>query len=256
VRYVRYRIHPLLAGVLGDLHGTALGQALSDRLEQLATLAAPTPPEGELATLLAPHLWLLDRAANGGLPLTSAGYLKPADVKSFAPMLPTMHDWIFPITREVDVHPVLYFREHLRGVGLLRKSRGALLATVAGRRAAEHPVALWQHLAGRIVPSRPGFDSVAWTLVLLHAATSDGDRLNLHVVAQTLAQLGWAHAGGAPILAGDVQWTWNDVWVALGNVGPRPDASRRRDRMLSAAAVTLTRDVLLTPRSDQQIADE
>ena len=128
MRYVRYRIPPLLAGALGDLHGTALGRALSDRLEQLATAAAPTPAEGEIAT-------------------------KPADVKSFAPMLPTMHDWIFPITREVDVHPVLYFREHLRGVGLLRKNRGTLLATVAGRRAAEHPAALWQHLADRIGPA-------------------------------------------------------------------------------------------------------
>lgn len=251
MRYVRYRIDPYLAGILGDLHGTPLGQSLSDRLEQLATVAAPTPTRGDLETALAPHLWLLERTSNEGIPLTAAGYVKPADVAAFAPLLPTMHDWIFPITREINVQPVLHFREHLRRVGLLRRTKGALVATVAGRRAAEDPARLWNHLANRLIPTRSGFDTMATTLILLHAATSDGDKLNLHVIAQALGQLGWAHAGGAAILASDVQWVWNDVWTAVGNVGPRPDTGSRRDRTLSPEAVTLIRDALLTPHTGQ-----
>jgi hypothetical protein len=249
VRYVRYRINPHLAGILGDLHGSPLGLALADRLEQLATLSDPAPAGEDLSTALAPHLWVLERAADGGIPLTSAGYVKPADVKALAPLLPTMHDWIFPVTREVDVHPVLAFREHLVRVGLLRKAKGALVPTAAGKGGLANPEKLWQHLASRLLPTRSAFDGTATTLILLHAATSDGGRLNLPVIAQALGDLGWAHPGGAPILAHDVHWVWNDVWAALGNVGPRADSGRRDRRKLSAAAVTLIRDALLTLRT-------
>lgn len=117
-----------------------------------------------------------------------------------------MHDWIFPVAREVDVHPVLDFREHLRRVGLLRTTKNTLVATVAGRRAIADPEALWQHLAIRIIPSRPAFDTVATTLILLHAATSDGDEVNVDVIAQTMGALGWAYPGGRPVLKSDVFW--------------------------------------------------
>lgn len=246
MRYVRYRINPVLAGILGDLAESPLGQALSDRLEQLATIAEPTPSTDQLTADLAPHLWLLERAANGGIPLTSAGYLKPEEVKSFAPLLPTMDDWIFPVTREVNTQPVLYFRDHLRRVGLVRTTKSTLVATAAGRRASTDPEALWHHLADRIIPSRPGFDNLATTLILLHAGTSDGGDLNVEVIAQALGALGWRHAEGQPVLARDVYWVWNDVWAALGNVGQRPDTARRwHDRTLSPTAVALVRDTLL-----------
>jgi hypothetical protein len=246
VKHVRYRINPVLAGILGDLAGSPLGQALSDRLEQLATIAEPTPSSEQLTADLAPHLWLLGRAANDGIPLTSAGYLKPEEVKSFAPLLPTMYDWIFRVTREVNVQPVLYFREHLRRVGLVRTTKSTLVATAAGRRASADPEALWRHLADRVIPSRPGFDNLATTLILLHAGTADDGELNLAVIAQTLGALGWAHAGGRPVVARDVHWVWNDVWAALGNVGPHSDSGSRWDRTLSPTAVALVRDALLT----------
>lgn len=132
----------------------------------------------------------------------------------------------------------------------MRTTKSTLVATAAGRRAAADPEALWYHLADRVIPSRPGFDRMATTLLLLHAGTTDCDKLNLHVIAQTLGALGWAHAGGPPVLARDVQWVWNDVWAALGNIGPRPDAGSRWDRTLSPAAVTMVRDALLTQTPD------
>lgn len=36
--------------------------------------------------------WFLDHAAGGGLPLTAAGYLKPADVESASRVVPEMTD--------------------------------------------------------------------------------------------------------------------------------------------------------------------
>jgi hypothetical protein len=46
---------------------------------------------------------------------------KRADVQALAAALPTMHDWPFKMAREVDVHPVLSFREHMKEIGLLRR---------------------------------------------------------------------------------------------------------------------------------------
>ena len=103
-----YRIDPRLSGILADLDGTPLGQALSDRLTQLVEVAEPTPQGDELRAALHPHLWFLGRAMPDGLPLTQAGYLRPADVKATAEVLPAMQGWIFPVTRgepEVDRHP-------------------------------------------------------------------------------------------------------------------------------------------------------
>jgi hypothetical protein len=104
----------------------------------------------------------------------------------------------------------------------VRTTKSTLVATAAGRRASTDPEALWHHLADRAIPRRPGFDNLATTLILLHAGTADGGELSLAVIAQTLGALGWAHAGGHPVLAREVQWVWNDVWAALGNGGATP----------------------------------
>lgn len=45
--------------------------------------------------------------------------------------------------------------------------------------------------------------------------------------------------------AEDVQWVWNDVWAAIGNVGISPVGRSLFDRTLSPVAVALIRDVLL-----------
>ncbi|WP_127793756.1 hypothetical protein [Agromyces sp. LHK192] len=45
-------------------------------------------------------------------------------MQALSSVLPTMQDWIFAIHREIDVHPVLAFREYLREIGLLRRFKG------------------------------------------------------------------------------------------------------------------------------------
>jgi hypothetical protein len=245
-KYMRYRIDPRLADILGQLNGTPLGQGLADRLAQLAEDAGPTPEGDELRAAVHPQLWLLDRVGTHGLPLTKAGYLKPVDVKAVAQVLPTMRDWIFPVTQEVHARPVGAFHHHLRDVGLLRATKGTLQLTKAGRDGLYDPEKLWHQLASRLVTRRRAFDETAALLIALHAATTTG-RIDTETIARTLHQLGWSHSGGAPVLASDVQWLWNDLWGGLGNVGSSTPTGPF-DRTMSSAAAALVRDALLVRR--------
>jgi hypothetical protein len=249
MRYVRHRIDPRLATILGTLRGTPNAQALADRLADLAERSGPTPTGPDLVTALRGYQWLLDRVSDGGLPVTKAGYLRPVDVKAVAEVLPTMNDWIFPISLEVHARPVLGFRRFLQKCGLLRKHKGALVLTKAGTAARQDPTLLWRHLSGRLIPASPSFDEMATILILLHSATSPDERLNTEAIASTLQQLGWAHSTGQPVTASDVQWVANDVWDAIGNIGPAVGGRWPTDRTPSTAAVALVRDALLSERT-------
>ena len=78
-----------------------------------------------------------------GTRLTQAGYLPPASVEQLAGVLHLEDEWIGKLNREVQTYPVLEFRESVMRVGLLRKSKGSLLLTRAGRELRDEPVKLW-----------------------------------------------------------------------------------------------------------------
>lgn len=244
IRRAAHRLHPALTDVLNRLDGSPLGRALTDRLTEMLTNAMLEPPVDPRAELGA-HLWVLERAVDGELPLTSAGYLKPADVQGLAAVMPEMHNWIFPINREINSHPVLYFRSYLQGIGLLRKYKGSLLATRLGKQLAADPAALWQHLADTLVPAGEGFEVDAAILVLGHAATQTGERIELQVIARTLDELGWQHQDGSAVSQRDIWPVANEVWNAVGNVG-QPRDGRMSDRVPSPAAARLICDALFT----------
>ncbi len=193
-------------------------------------------------TALAAHSWALEHADGDGLVLTASGYLKPADVQALAAVLPTMHDWPFKMTREIDVNPVLDFREYLKAIGLLRRYKASLRLTKAGRKGLADLGLLWQHLANTLLPTASTFAEVAGVVVLVHMATSDG-RIDVETVARTMTELGWSHRDGSPVESREVCPVWNDLWVALGNVG-EPVIGRYSDRNLSAAARSLVHDAL------------
>ena len=67
------------------------------------------------------YVWFLDRAKDGGIELTSAGYLKPTDVDAASRVVPAMGDWIGKNNRESLAAPLLDFRQSLQAIGLLRK---------------------------------------------------------------------------------------------------------------------------------------
>jgi hypothetical protein len=85
-------------------------------------------------------------------------------------------------------------RSSAQRLGLLRVSRGRLLATKAGGALREDPVLLWRHVAGRLA-ARPkdAFARTATALVLVSAAAGrvDGEQL-----ASVMTAAGWSARGG------------------------------------------------------------
>lgn len=77
--------------------------------------------------------WVLDRAGDDGLPLTSAGWLIPADVRAAFDAWDLGQEWIGTGNRENQTIPVLEVRELAQELRLLRRYKGRLLLTPLGR---------------------------------------------------------------------------------------------------------------------------
>lgn len=241
-RRVTWRLHPALTNVLNQLEGTALGQAFKDRALEVSTSKVLSDPIDHAAALTA-HRWLLERAEGDGLQLTAAGYIKPTDVKALAAVMPEMESWIFTIGREIDAHPVLYFREQIKEIGLIRKYKGTLRLTRAGRAGLAEPKALWRHLAETLIPTGDGFNTYSAVVILVHAATSEGEP-DLDAIARTMTAIGWKHQNDAPVTRTDVHPVWNDLWTTLGNIGERAVGEHRSSRVLSGPARILANEAL------------
>ncbi len=225
------------------LASTETGAALMARLLTLTT-PVPEPSLEEKAAALAPFLWFLDRAGDEGFELTGAGYLKPVDVEAAAEVVPAMGDWIGKNNREANAAPLLGFRESLQKLGLLRKYKGRLLRTRAGKGVSGDPAALWDHLAGRLCSGRKGFDEEAGLLVLAYAATSTDGSVDLDEIAQTLSELGWVRSDGRPVGRYAVYGIEHDPFDVLDNVTDTPRGTFERHK-LSPQAIALARQAIV-----------
>lgn len=235
-------IDPHLVVLATSLRFSPIGPDLIGSLVELAH-ASHTPTDDEMRAALRAHQWFLDRAGDDGIPLTSAGYLKPADVREVAPLVPMMGTWPRPATTESQTPPLLRFRESLQGLGLLRKNRDRLVATKAGIKARNDVRALWRHLAQRLSPRWGNeFEDVATPLYLVFAATAPGADVPTDALAQAMTELGWrfepdpvpAYAIGH-LLAAEV----------LANVGTESVHWSMRNRV-SPVAAALARAALNT----------
>jgi len=235
-------IHRNLIEIVNRLRFTEVGDDVTARALALGTSHAE-PTFDEITAALRPHQWFLDRAAADGIVLTAAGYLKPIDVQAVAPLVPTVAEWFGRSNREAHTFPLLNFRESLRHLGLLRKLKGRLLLTKAGKAAQGNPNKLWQHLADRLRAMGESDDTFvrqANLLALLYAATSADADLPLDRVAQAMREFGWATSRG-PLQDRDLYHL--DALDLLRNVSDRPVEFRRRDR-ISAAAAALAKEAL------------
>lgn len=243
VRHERRYLHPRLGHVLSGLAGSPLQQALADRVAEVGTSAGPSPTGEALREALAAHLWPLERAGSAdGLPLTAAGWMKPAMLTEFMTVLPTAADWIHSATREIDVDIVSDFRATLQNYRLLRKYKNSLRLTEAGKAALTDPADLWAFLVERLVPADDDFTGSVGAVILVHMATS-GDRVDMQAVARTMAEAGWKDRDGVAATADELWPIYNSLWTLLGNVGPR-DVESHGDRALPDAASAMVRDAL------------
>lgn len=243
VRHERRYLHPRLSHVLSGLAGSPLQQALGDRVAEVGASAGPSPTVDALREALAAHLWLLERAGSAdGLPLTAAGWMKPATLTEFMTVLPTAADWIHSVTREIDVQIVTDFRATLQNYRLLRKFKNSLRLTKAGEAALADPADLWTSLAERLVPSDDDFTGSVGAVVLVHMVTS-GEKVDMEVVARTMAEAGWKDREGVAATARELWPIYNELWTQVGNIGPREWRPHGR-RRVSDAARALVRDAL------------
>jgi len=215
-----------------------------DDLTKAALTLAGARPLGTVvaADNLRAYQWFLDRAEDGGIPLTAAGYLKPADVEEASKVVPVMNDWIGKHNREVQCYPLLRFREGVQWLGLLRKHKGTLLLTKAGVAAQRDADRLWEHMAGRLIPkSDAKFEEQATLLMLAFAAASADSRLPFDKMTALMAELGWRYSDGRSISESPLRQL--PVHQVLVNVTDQPVTQALRN-IVSPAAAALARSAL------------
>jgi hypothetical protein len=234
-----YGVDQRLVDLVNRLRYTSIGEDLAARTLTLAS--EPTrPSDDELAAALRAYVWFLNRA-EGGIELTSAGYLKPADVEAASLVVPAVGDWIGKNNRESHAAPLLHFRQSLQSMGLLRKYKGSLLLTRAGASAERDPRRLWDLLAGKLIPVRDGFETEATLLLLAYAASSADTEVPLKPIAEALAHLGWWHGDGRP--PGGYELYRLPAFNILINVSDK-SAELGGRRRISPAAAALARAAL------------
>jgi len=167
--------------VIGNLIGEPL-ERLLDRMRgpgsrrlfefvELAQLHRPIMIDADDAAIaVRPYAWLLGRIGNDGIRLTGAGHLPPAVVTEAMAVLGDRVNWIGKANREEHTPPVFELRESARRCRLVRKYKGALVLTPAGRTLRSDPVALWWHLAAELPKGRDDIECDAGTTLLLAVA--------------------------------------------------------------------------------------
>ena len=190
--------HPAVQEIRALLRGTLLEHWLVARMVHFAR--APEPPEPhERAACLHAVQWFLDRAADDGIPLTQAGWLKPDVVVEASHVVPRQETWYGKNNRENLAADVADFRAALQSMKLLRRYKGALRLTKVGVAVQRDVDALWRTLVANLVPAAPGFERMATALLLLEIAnTPPGLPVDLDNVADAMTALGW-HEGDGPV---------------------------------------------------------
>ncbi|MEV8273370.1 plasmid pRiA4b ORF-3 family protein [Microbacterium sp. NPDC077184] len=246
------------------------GTPVTDRLVEaaahaLATLE-PAVADDDRDACLAAWTWFLQRAGGEGIPLTAAGYLKPADVVDALQILPTSDAWLSKSNREIDHSSLLHFRESLARQGFLRKLKGHLLLTRIGAAARKNPDRLWQALIDRwrgvvtgthVVNARAGSTDAAYlrdatVCVLLSVAAGESftatwgnqPQGGLGHAARWMSRLGWRRERqplrGSDFYSLPIRTVLENLWD-----GPRERSDKGE---MSATARRFAREVLRNPR--------
>lgn len=255
--------HPLAALGVPDLHPAV--DDLIDRLDPddvdpltgLLVLALD-PSVRELSdeqvrVAVRPWQLVLTLAGEDGIPLTSAGWMRPTAVEQLAHELGVDQWWIGKANREDLTAPIARLREHVMQLGLPRTLKGRLVRTPRGRAIDGHPEYLWELLANSLLPT--GIErnagaqfaetAAAASLVYVAAGHPIGQDTD-DAVARLLTRTGWSINGG-PIHRHEIPgigWTADIIdWV--GPVqrprGLRSTPPTAAQRALAATALLLDR---------------
>lgn len=188
--------------------GRPLRQALiKDVRNKIRRLA--DPPEGFRDRLL-PLLRLLEIAA-AKPPLTQAGYLPPATVRALKREFGWWR-WDGEPRSEADVPQIMTLREFAKDAGLLRKARGRLTLTEAGRRAVSDSHVLWDRVI-RALAAGQDFKSALRELLMARLLKGPDERGAIQgEVLLVLAEAGWKPSDGRDLTEEMVSF---QLWDAI-----------------------------------------
>ncbi len=168
-------LHPAASALLGRLPTPVATERLA-ALESVCrhypglTERDPLLDVDRVAAAVRPWQLLLQIAGPDGIPLTSAGWMKPAVVERIFHELELDRGWIGKGNREDLTPPVHELRTSAQDLGLLRKRQGRLVRTPRGRALTDDPAEVWLHLAAHAVPGDTVVGDDAAVLALLSLA--------------------------------------------------------------------------------------
>jgi len=190
------------------------------RLAIAADLGAGTEIDLETAEeMTANYRWWLHRIGDG-ITLSAAGYLPPAVAKELGEQLNLRLEVRGPLNRESNIEPMRDFRESARAMGLTKTTKGTLTTTPLGRRLARNPIALWQHIAGRVPVDTHAVARIAGGLYLLQVSAGDNAKTGYlqsgnELIAEALTELGWRTGDGDLFDHRDIQDMIWDIRIVL-----------------------------------------
>ncbi|MCY7365096.1 MAG: plasmid pRiA4b ORF-3 family protein [Frankiaceae bacterium] len=235
---------PELHTLQQQLYGTPDEAVLLEMLAA-AGLDQPVAVDDDVAeTATARYRWLLHRVG-AGVKLTAAGWLPPALVTEAMDALWPEDRWIGKRNREDLTEPVRRLRASAQRTGLLRVSRGQLLATKTGTALRDDPHGLFRHLAERL-PGRPR-DAFARTAIPLVLVAVAAGRSHSQPVAELLTAAGWVTDGGGAVSPYAPDHAASDALEVLDVAGAWHDVDWR-NRVVTPVGQALAHAALVSAR--------
>lgn len=173
--------------------------------------------DDDLAETARPYRYLVELAGTDGIPLTSAGWMKPVVVEQIYRDLGFDETWIGKGNREDLTAPVADLRERCQRVGLLRKHKGRLLRTklAAGLSSDEDYV---RAVTARLIHDKDELVQAAQALFALHSAGSgEADHDDDRRVAELMTRCGLRTGPSGVEPRAALEWG-RDVYRALRQV--------------------------------------
>lgn len=165
-------------------------RSLHDALAHPASHGATEISADSAAALTAPFLELLD-VIGDGTNLTSAGYLKPADVEQIAQRTGVTEWWIGKANREDLTWPVAELRATARALGLISVRKGRIAPTQAAKRCTGDPEAILSHIIGRLpLGKSPAERDAGWAALAVVGCDTPAELWN-ESISDVLFDLGW-----------------------------------------------------------------
>ncbi|MBS1908227.1 MAG: plasmid pRiA4b ORF-3 family protein [Actinobacteria bacterium] len=213
-------------------------EALRDLLVLPATARTTELSREDAARITEPFRMLLD-VIGDGVPLTSAGYLKPADVELIALRTGVTDWWIGKANREDLTWPVADLRDTARALGLVSVRKGRLSPTLAAGRVAGDPVALAEHIAARLPLGKPGAERDAgWAALAVAGSETPVGRWD-SLISAVMYDIGWRDGANPSSPPHPDSRTLSALEILAGAV-----RRGRRSGDFGPAAATLARAVL------------